>query len=322
MLTDEQVRDLLRRAGDTITVVPRPTVFVSRSPRWRNGVVAAAVAAVIGIAITTQLASPGTDRSAVTPPLPTAAPEPSANSPAKPDADSSCEPGLNAKTDQGGTAVPPGPAIPTNASGQTYGSDGGAATSSPDLVAVVGSCGHQGYVRADELEDPAPWAPDAGEPAGASRTIAVYESDGLTQIDTFDIGGATGSSASGPSNSPAGSNSSVLQGDWTVRIAGVTREDGSSQYDTYRDLELRATVRDTTITLFDGCEETSAQFELINGDFRLTEPFEQDSRGPSTCTRRAPLGDILANVAHINRAKSETYMNLANFRIVLMLNPA
>lgn len=81
-----------------------------------------------------------------------------------------------------------------NAQGQTYGveNDDG----SPDLVAVHATNGRQGYAYTAELDGPQPTSPaDALAQNDAypdGRDVPVYESDGLTRIGTFHIGGVIG----------------------------------------------------------------------------------------------------------------------------------
>ena len=85
--------------------------------------------------------------------------------------------------------------VRVNASGQTYGPlrDGDEANGTvPDLILVVGNNGTEGYVERhiiivplDELpqspEEALRWNEDHQEP----RTYPVFESDGVTQIDTW-----------------------------------------------------------------------------------------------------------------------------------------
>lgn len=81
----------------------------------------------------------------------------------------------------------------TNASGQTYGTDGGQGGSpvhEPDLIAVQATNGKLGYAYASQLNGPTPTSPapavaDNNLPA---RVIPVYESDGKTQIGQFKVG--------------------------------------------------------------------------------------------------------------------------------------
>lgn len=81
----------------------------------------------------------------------------------------------------------------TNASGQTYGADGGQGGSplhEPDLVAVQATNGKLGYAYASQLNGPTPTSPAQAiaENSQRSRTIPVYESDGRTQIGQFKVG--------------------------------------------------------------------------------------------------------------------------------------
>lgn len=82
----------------------------------------------------------------------------------------------------------------TNADGQTYGADGGAApggpVNEPDLVAVNATNGQQGYVYATQLYGPTPTSPTqaVAENNQPARMIPVYESDGKTRIGEFKVG--------------------------------------------------------------------------------------------------------------------------------------
>jgi hypothetical protein len=89
-------------------------------------------------------------------------------------------------------------AWPVNELGQTYGSDAKAKseTDVPDLVAAVATNGRQGYCLNSEMNLP-PEPPKTAEEAEAmmrdalckGKVIPVYESDGVTQIGVFQIGG-------------------------------------------------------------------------------------------------------------------------------------
>lgn len=96
--------------------------------------------------------------------------------------------------------TPPLPAesvYPTNAAGQTYGG-GKELVEEPDLVKVLATNGKHGYCLRSDLDGPAdgitpstpPEVTEAINEAGLrGRTIPVYESDGITQIGVFQIGG-------------------------------------------------------------------------------------------------------------------------------------
>ena len=91
------------------------------------------------------------------------------------------------------------PPFPTNANGQTYGSDTNANSlrDSPDLVAVAGDCGAAGYVKATDLNGPQPTSPaDAlriqKEQQASPPVLPVYLSDGTTQVDTFTLATSVG----------------------------------------------------------------------------------------------------------------------------------
>jgi hypothetical protein len=92
----------------------------------------------------------------------------------------------------------PGESVyPTNAAGQTYGVDKPLVTE-PDLVSVIATNGKHGYCLGSDLDGPAdgitPSTPpevteDFNERGLRGYTIPVYESDGVTQIGVFQIGG-------------------------------------------------------------------------------------------------------------------------------------
>ena len=93
---------------------------------------------------------------------------------------------------------PPLPAesvYPTNAAGQTYGG-GKALVEEPDLVAVLATNGKHGYCLRSDFEGTPPKTPEEAEEITKRSlrgyTIPVYESDGVTQIGVFQIGGPGG----------------------------------------------------------------------------------------------------------------------------------
>lgn len=87
------------------------------------------------------------------------------------------------------------PDYAVNANGQTYGTSGDAnyPEDYPDLIAVIGDSGKQGYVyREDFLGDLAASPEEAVEIENTirngtyvPRSVKVYDSDGVTVIDTF-----------------------------------------------------------------------------------------------------------------------------------------
>jgi len=95
---------------------------------------------------------------------------------------------------------PPLPAesvYPTNASGQTYGSEK-SLVEAPDLIAAMATNGKRGYcLKSDINPQPTPTnTPMTPEEAEAmmdaglrGHTIPVYESDGVTQIGVLQMGG-------------------------------------------------------------------------------------------------------------------------------------
>lgn len=81
---------------------------------------------------------------------------------------------------------------PINARGQTYGVAVGNAEA--DLVGAVATNQKVGYALRTELDGPKPSSPEEAlrwqaEQADKSRFVPVYESDGVTQIGVFRIGG-------------------------------------------------------------------------------------------------------------------------------------
>ena len=81
---------------------------------------------------------------------------------------------------------------PINARGQTYGIT--VDNQEADLVRVVATNNKVGYSLGTELNGPTPSSPEEAlrwqaEQAGKSRVVPVYESDGVTQIGVFSIGG-------------------------------------------------------------------------------------------------------------------------------------
>jgi hypothetical protein len=93
---------------------------------------------------------------------------------------------------------------PTNARGQTYGSSGqaNAVTGEPDLIAAIATNGKTGYVLRTDMELPPPANPSEAVARNTAppRTIPVYQSDGLTQIGVFIIGGTGPTALPSPGN--------------------------------------------------------------------------------------------------------------------------
>jgi hypothetical protein len=90
---------------------------------------------------------------------------------------------------------PPLPAesvYPTNASGDTFGPNK-PLVEEPDLMAVMATNGKVGYCYRTDLEGPMPTSPAeaiaSNERSLRGHTIPVYESDGVTQIGVFQVGG-------------------------------------------------------------------------------------------------------------------------------------
>lgn len=82
-----------------------------------------------------------------------------------------------------------------NENGQTYGTAGGITDLSllPDLIAVVGDNGHEGYIYREDFMGEDPESPEEAVAIQESlengtyvpKVFNVYESDGVTVIDTF-----------------------------------------------------------------------------------------------------------------------------------------
>jgi hypothetical protein len=91
--------------------------------------------------------------------------------------------------------APPLPAesvYPMNAAGLTYGPNR-PLVEDPDLMAAMATNGKVGYIYRKDLEGPMPRSP-AEAVAGNARslrgyTVPVYESDGVTRIGVFQVGG-------------------------------------------------------------------------------------------------------------------------------------
>lgn len=310
-MTDDTTR-MLERLAETFPERPAPlpdlvrAARAGRRRRTRRDVALAAVALVLaGVAgVSGQLLLPGgnersTDRIADTAP---AAPCD------KQDPQPPSEP------------VPSGPDYPTNASGQTYGSARDNARQ-PDLVAAIGDCGRTGYIERDALGEQPPWEPGAG--ALRLRSTPVYESDGLTRIDTFtqSPGTTVADGLTDPPESTTGPSAVDLEGDWAALIAGISSR-GKDQYDTFRDVDLRITFYGSSVQVHDGCRDLGAGYSLEDGAFALTTPFEVEYRNESGCERSAPLTAILENVRHVTQAGARTYLHLEDFRIAVSLTPA
>lgn len=86
----------------------------------------------------------------------------------------------------------PNPKFPKNASGETYGSGGGLSPfeRKPDLIKARGVNGKTGYIRQTEADGDMPKSLEealAQQAKREIRVINVYESDGKTIIDKFEI---------------------------------------------------------------------------------------------------------------------------------------
>jgi hypothetical protein len=126
----------------------------------------------------------------------------------------------------------PDPAAPmgTNAKGQSYGSSANAESPAeePDLIHVMADNGKVGYCCKDDLEGPAPVTPedaDAITEAGLKGyKIPVYESDGVTRIGVFTVGGP--GSECGGTMANGGSWKKTSNEDGTITTV-TTKADGT-----------------------------------------------------------------------------------------------
>jgi len=104
-------------------------------------------------------------------------------------------------TEEGGAPAPAvTPEYPTNAAGQTYGSlsDSVLPEDEPDLILVQATNGKGGYVLKETLdevtganvsspEEAIAWQQRQDAAAWDSITIPVFESDGVSQIGSFEV---------------------------------------------------------------------------------------------------------------------------------------
>jgi hypothetical protein len=83
------------------------------------------------------------------------------------------------------------PRFEVNERGQTFGSSAGVAhADEPDLIEAIATNGKIGYVEKADLYGPEPESPEAAAAnLPEDRTIAVYESDGVTVIGEFIVQG-------------------------------------------------------------------------------------------------------------------------------------
>jgi hypothetical protein len=305
MLTETQIRDLLHRAADTVDVSPGMVVVGRPAKRWTLLASAASVALVAGGVVVGQQFVHHRDAQSDSHAATTRSSDPSEK----------CD---RSVSDKDLPTPPQGPDFPTNASGLTYGSS--QSGKDPDLIAVIGDCGHGGYMYSRDMLDPAPWDPQAGAPPGSTRTVPIYESDGKTQIDTFTFGGGEGREIGGAQPATqTGPSAEALQGDWSVQIAGITNH-GVSQFDTYADVPLSAVIRGNELRTFDGCDSWEAEFQLADGKFSLTTPFTLETGGVGTCqSRQAPLTQIFENIRQVSKQSDRIFMSLGNGQAVLVL---
>ena len=98
--------------------------------------------------------------------------------------------------DEGAPSTDKSAAFQVNERGMTYGS---AASSDhdPDLIYAIGDHGKKGYVLAVDLNGKTPTSPEEAvamtlaQDKGTPPVIPLYESDGVTQIDTFTLSKTT-----------------------------------------------------------------------------------------------------------------------------------
>lgn len=304
-LSDAEVEVLLERMAVTFPQQPVPLTKLVREAalarrRRARQVVAASVAACVVIV------GGAVGLSALA--------RPSGGVATEPNATARCIPG---ETERGEPArVPRGPDYPTNAEGLTYGRDPRGAYPQPDLLAAIGDCGTSGYVLSRDLDEEAPWEPGAGD--GRPRTLALFESDGVTQIDTFTT--ERGESEVAP-DSASGVGSADIQRRWDVIIGGVNRPDGSQAFDTFRDVALTITVEGDVLRLWDGCQVWKVGFSLVDGDFSLAGSPARIGSAKVGCLRAAPLPAIVENVRLVTQDGQRVHFHLANGQIVLVLTP-
>jgi hypothetical protein len=92
---------------------------------------------------------------------------------------------------------PPTP-FPVNSAGLTYGSaaDADSPENEPDLIFVLGTNGHDGYVRRSDLDGPTPSSPEEAiamqesDDGQRGRNIPVFDQTGVHVIDIFHIAGS------------------------------------------------------------------------------------------------------------------------------------
>jgi hypothetical protein len=144
---------------------------------------------------------------------------------------------------------PPLPAesvYPTNAAGQTYGGDK-PLVESPDLVAAVGVGGKHGYLRKADVFPDAPTTnpEEAAEETKRSLrgyTIPLYESDGVTQVGVFQMGGPGSEAAGGSRDGDKWRMFATQNGDI---VTETTHPDGSMTIETEA-LDGTVTTRELT----------------------------------------------------------------------------
>jgi hypothetical protein len=170
-------------------LVAASTRLRRRRRRVRIGIAVATAAVVVGAAAVALGATPATRANDRTVSEPSdAAPSPTQSS--------ACPTGWKYEP-HFDVPFPSEPPYPTNANGQTYGSDAGVNKNplqfGPVLAAVVGDCGKAGFVYEADLMGPQPTSPAGAlriqrANGGHPRVLQVYEVDGTTQIDTFTMG--------------------------------------------------------------------------------------------------------------------------------------
>ena len=168
---------------------------------------------------------------------------------------------------------PPLPAesvYPTNAAGQTYGGDK-PLVENPDLVKVQATNSKVGYsLKSDIYPDPDPMTPEEAEEMTKrglrGYMVPVYESDGVTQIGVFQVGGPGSQAVYGRAD---GTVTMEADADGTI-ITTTVASDGTT---TIKTEALDGTV--TTKTL------TAAEAKRLKQETATPTPRSSESPKPT-----------------------------------------
>ncbi len=183
---------------------------------------------------------------------------------------------------------PPLPAksvYPTNAAGQTYGGHK-PLVEAPDLIAVLATNGKHGYCLNSEFEPPRnpPKTPEEAEAmsdrAFRGYTIPVYESDGVTQIGVFQMGGPGMTSYGGTAD--GGTVTKTSDADGNI-ITTTVDPDGATTIET-KALDGRVTTKALTAAEAARLKETPT-------------PSQQPSHKPEPDTPEAWLLERMSQLA-------------------------